>query len=50
MPVTFSSSVVPVLLPTQSPNPDQYADIEAVIMGWGPESKERSSTDLLNIY
>ena len=50
MPVTFSSSVGPVSLAAQSIDPDQYVNHVVVIMGWGPESNERSLADLLYIY
>ena len=34
MPVIFSRSVAPICLPLASPDPDQYADQNAVIMRW----------------
>ncbi len=44
-PVVLSRTVGPVCLAPASADPDQYADQSAVIMGWGLQSNERSSTD-----
>jgi secreted trypsin-like serine protease len=35
MPVIFSKAVGPVCLPLASTDPDQYADVDAVTLGWG---------------
>ncbi len=43
--MVISRTVGPVCLAPASADPDQYADQSAVIMGWGLECNERSSTD-----
>ena len=35
MPVIFSRTVSPVCLPPANDDPDQYADQDAIILGWG---------------
>jgi hypothetical protein len=40
-PVVLSKTVVPVCLPPESTDPDQYADQDAIILGW--DGKEISA-------
>ncbi len=48
-PVPFSRSVGPVCLPAASTDPDQHANSEAAIMGWGPESRLTLYDKIFNV-
>jgi hypothetical protein len=47
-PVSFSKSIAPVCLPAQSADPDQYADQEAAILGWGGSFGKIANSSLIN--
>jgi hypothetical protein len=49
-PVPYSNAISPVCLAPSSTNPDQYAEKEAAVMGWGTLTEGNITTTTKSQY